>query len=389
MVPLVGQGNIRAGIMGFKAGPAPPPDLETMRAEVAKAMDNGAWGLSTGLIYPPGSYAGTEELVALAEPVGRRGGFYFPHIRGEGENLIPALEEAVQIGRRTGTKVRISHLKASWPGNWPKMDRALEILEQAREEGLSIMADAYPYTAGSTWLKSVLPQWAQEGRREEVLARLADPLARQRIRREMGRDGFVEGDNWSRVLITRSPGYPGCAGKYVFDLAQEDGLDPLDWIFEGLIRTGLAMTMVAFMISEENVRKVLRHPLVAVGSDSSTVPAQESLDGEYTHPRTFGAFPRILSRYVREEGLLSLEEGVRKMSGLAAESLGLTDRGLIKEGMWADLVVFDPKRIKDTAGYEDPFKYPEGIEAVFCNGIPTLLQGRHTRKRPGLILERN
>ena len=389
LAPLVGQGNIRAGIMGFRSGPASPQDLETMQAEVAKAMDTGAWGISTGLIYPPGSYAGTEELVALTEPVGQRGGFYFSHIRGEGADLIPALEEAVEIGRRTGAKVRISHLKASWPDNWPKMDRVFEILENARDEGLSIMADAYPYTAGSTWLKSVLPQWAQEGERAVVLARLADPRARQRIREEMGRGGLVEGDSWSRVMITRSQGYPGCAGRYVAELAQVEGLDPLEWIFDGLIKTGLGMTMVIFMISEENVRKALKHPLVAIGSDSSTVPAKESPGGEYTHPRTFGTFPRILGRYVREEGLLTLEEGVRKMTGLAAESLGLIDRGLIRENMWADLVVFDPLRIRDRATYEDPFNYPEGIEAVFCNGIPTLAKGRQTHNRPGRILERS
>ena len=310
LVPLVGQGTIRAGIMGFAAGQAPPLALEAMRGEVVKAMEGGAWGISTGLIYPPGSYAATEELIALTEPVGERGGFYFSHIRGEGESLIPALEEAVEIGRRTGAKVRISHLKASWPANWAKMDRALEIIEQAQGEGLSVMADAYPYTAGSTWLKSVLPQWAQEGCREEVVNRLADPAARKRICREMEGTGFIESGDWSRVLITRAPGRPQYNGRIVSEMAEEEGSDPLEWIFEALIQTGLETTMVVFMSSEENVRKVLCHPLVAVGSDLLHLPGPETAGREASPiPAPSGPSPGSWAAYVREEKVLRLGGG--------------------------------------------------------------------------------
>ncbi len=388
MVPLVGQGTVRAGIMGFRSGPASPRELERMREEVALALEGGAWGLSTGLIYPPGSYASTEEIAALTEPVGERGGFYFSHIRGEGETLLQALEEALEIGRRTGAKVRISHLKAAWPPNWDKMEEALGLLERAAGEGLSVMADAYPYTAGATWLKSVLPEWAQEGRREETFARLADPAQREKIRREMDGGGLVEGGDWSQVMITRAPGRPDYTARTVSELAREEGRDPLGWVFGALIECGLETTMVVFMSAEENVRKVLKHPLVAVGSDSSVLPGEMPPGGGSTHPRTFGTFPRILGRYVREEKLLGLEEAVHKMTGLAARSLGLTDRGLIRDGMRADLVVFDPDRIADRADYADPYNYPEGIEAVYCNGTPTLKGGRQTRNRPGMVLER-
>jgi N-acyl-D-amino-acid deacylase len=386
IVPLAGQGTIRAGVMGFASGRATPDQMAAMQAEAVKALEVGAIGISTGLVYPPGSYASTEELIELTRPVGQRRGFYFSHIRGEGQSLTEAVAEAIRIGRETGAAVQISHLKAGWPNNWEKQARALEMIEQARLEGLDVSADVYPYLAGSTSLKSGLPQWAQEGGKGVILERLTEPGTRHKIVEDMKKEGLFQDGAWDKILISHSTRRPDYAGRYVADMAAEAGKPPEEWVLDALVETELDPNMILFMISEANLKTALQNPAVMIGSDSSTIPTHGPLAEGVPHPRTFGTFPRVLARYVREEGVLSLEEAVHKMTGLSANKLRLSDRGLIKAGLKADLVVFDPKTIRDRATYEDPFHYPEGIFQVICNGIPVIADGQPTGARPGRVL---
>jgi N-acyl-D-amino-acid deacylase len=386
IVPLVGQGTLRAAVMGFASGPATSEQITAMQALAVKAMNEGAAGISTGLIYPPGSYASTEELIRLVAPAGERRGFYFSHIRGEGETLIEAVAEAIRIGRETGASVEISHLKASWPKNWSKQAKAIELIERAREEGLDVNADVYPYLAGSTGLKSVLPDWAHEGGKASILKRLKDPATRSKMVEDMKRQGIFRDGSWDKIRISRSPLRPNDAGRSVSELAAETGKGPEDWVFDALVETDLDMGMILFMISEDNLNEALKHPAVMIGSDSHILPTEGSLATGAPHPRTFGTFVRVIGHYAREKKVLTLEEAVHKMTGLTAGKLRLLDRGLVKVGLKADLVIFDPETIADRATFDDPFHYPTGISHVICNGREVIDRGRHTGARPGQIL---
>ena len=389
VIPLVGHGVIRAGVMGFDAREPTEAELAEMTRQVGLAMDAGALGMSTGLIYPPGSYSKTAELIAMTKPVGERGGFYFSHIRNEGPRLLESLEEALTIGRETGAKVHISHLKASWPDNWPKMKTVLEMIDQANAEGIKAAADMYPYTAGSTGLKSTLPDWAQEGGTAATLARLTDGPTRERMAADMACGGFCENGSWDRVMVSRAGGRPEYNGKFVAELAAEAGKSPEEWIFDALIDSRLDVGMIVFMIDEENVRLGLSHPKVVIGSDSSPLPFSGPLTEGCPHPRGFGTFVRVLGKYCRDEKLFNLEEGVNKMTGRTAALFGLTDRGLIKEGLVADLAVFNPETIADQAKYGDPFHAPIGVEYVVVAGVPAVAKGQYTGAKAGRVLRRS
>ena len=388
IAPLVGQGMIRAGVMGFSSGNADQGQMARMQADTIKALEEGALGLSTGLIYPPGSYAKTGELIELTRVVGERQGFYFSHIRGEAETLLEAVSEAIEIGRETGAAVQISHFKAMGKENWPKSRKALEMIDRARAEGLNVYADMYPYTAGSTGLAAFLPEWAQEGGKEQTLKRLDDPDQREKMKRDMKTGGFAKGIAWDLVLINGSAKKPEYQGHYVSELAEQSGKTGEDWAFDALLETGLQITMANFGMSEENRRQEMKHPAMTFGTDGFGIGLEGETARGLPHPRNFGAYPRILGRYVREEGVLTLEGAVHKMTGLAAHRLRLKDRGLIRPGLVADLVLFDPKTISDTATYENPFRFPTGITHVLVNGELVVAEGRHTGARPGRILRR-
>jgi N-acyl-D-amino-acid deacylase len=388
VVPLVGQGTIRSGVMGFRAGRASEEQMKGMQEEAGKAIQQGAWGLSTGLIYPPGSYASTDELKELMQVVAREGGFYFSHIRGESETLVEAVAEAIGIGRETGASVQISHFKAAGRQNWGKSKKALVLIDQACKEGLDVCTDMYPYTAGSTTLIAFLPEWAQEGGKGAVLGRLSDAALRIKMTEDMMKGGFAKGVEWDTVLITGSPMKPEYQGLFVSDLAARVGKTAHDWVFDALLETNLQIHMAVFAMSEDNRKQEIRHPLMTFCTDGMGFTAMGALRRSLTHPRSYGAFPRVLSHYVREEGILSLEEAVHKMSGLAAKRLNLKDRGLIKPGMAADLVVFDPVKVRDRATYENPHQYAEGILEVIVNGEPVIHEGSHTGSRPGRVLNR-
>ena len=388
IIPLVGQGVIRAGVMGFSDRRPTQAELGEMACQAALAMDAGAWGISTGLIYPPGVYSRTDELIEVTRPVGKRDGFYFSHIRDEGDQLLESIREALTIGREAGAKVQISHLKAAWPRNWSKMKTALETIDQARAQGLDVAADMYPYTAAHTDLKAALPNWAYEGGNSATLERLAHGPARERMARDMTAHGFCASATWDRVMISRARNRPEYAGKMVSDLAAQAGKSGEEWVFDALIETDLDAGMIEFMMDEDNVRLGLAHPLVIIGSDSSVLPDSGPLAQGSTHPRGFGTFARVLGKYCRDDKLFSLEEGVSKMTGRTARRFGLVDRGLVKPGLAADLVVFDPDTVIDQARYGDSFHYPTGVEHVIVAGIPAILDGQPTGARSGRVLRR-
>ena len=388
VVPLVGQGTVRSAVMGFSADPANDAQMARMQTEVARAMDEGAIGVSTGLIYPPGSYASTEELIAVTRPAGERNGFYFSHIRGEGDTLLEAVAEAIRIGRETGAAVQISHFKAAGRDNWGKSAQALELIDQARAEGLDVTADMYPYLAGSTSLTAALPEWAQEGGKEAILKRLANAEARQKMTADMQSTGFFRITEWDKVLISGSPKNRDYEGRYVADLAAEAGKSPHDWIFDALLETELAVSMITFMMSEENRRVEVRHPAMIIGTDSSGRATEGPLSKGVPHPRGYGTYPRVLGRYVREQGVISLEEATWKISGFPAQKLRWLDRGLVKKGYKADLVILDPDTVADRATYEAPHQYPVGIPHVIVNGKLVIHDNSHTQARPGSVLGR-
>lgn len=386
VVPLVGQGAVHSAVMGFSADPPTDEQMAQMQAQAVRAMEEGAVGLSTGLIYPPGSYASTEELIALTRPVGERDGFYFSHIRGEGDTLLEAIAEAIRIGRETGAAVQISHYKAAGRDNWDKAQRGLELIDEARAEGLDVTADMYPYLAGGTSLVAALPEWAQEGGNEAILDRLSDADTRARMEADMQSTGFFRIIEWDKVLIGSSPHHRAYEGRYVADLAEEAGKSPFDWVFDALAETELDVGMVLFMMSEENRHLELRHPTMMIGTDGAGMAKEGPLAKGTPHPRSFGTYPRILGRYVREQGVISLEEAIWKMSGYPAQKLRWADRGLIKKGYRADVAVLDPERVADRATYDQPHQFPAGMPHVIVNGELVVQEGAHTQARPGSVL---
>ena len=387
-VPLVGQGTVRSAVMAFSAAAADEAQTARMRTEITKAMDEGAIGVSTGLIYPPSSYARTEELISLTRPVGEREGFYFSHIRGEGETLLEAVGEAIRIGRETGAAVQIAHFKAARRQNWDRSAQALELIDQARAEGQDVTADMYPYLAGSTSLGALLPEWAQEGGKEPILRRLDDPGVRQEMESDMRSTGLLHADTWGQVLIASSPRNRSYEGHDVASLAAEATKSPYRWVLDALLETELQVSIVSFHSSEENRQAELQHPAMMIGTDGYALAAEGRLSTGVPHPRNYGTFPRVLRRYVREQRVLSLEEAIWKMSGFPAQKLRWTDRGLVRKGYQADLVVLDPDTVADRATYEAPHQYPVGISHVIVNGKPVLRVGVHTQARPGKILGR-
>jgi N-acyl-D-aspartate/D-glutamate deacylase len=388
VVPLVGQGMIRAAVLGYRADAPTRDETEQMQRRVREAMEVGAHGLSTGLIYPPGSFTGTEELIDMVRPVAEYGGLYFSHIRGEGETLLEAIAEAIEIGRQAGVAVQVSHFKASGRQNWHKVPAALELVDRARAEGQDVSADMYPYTGGATYLAALLPKWALEGGTPGLLRRLDLPEERTRIvnAMEAGKDGGVGTIEWDKILISGSA-ERAYVGHAVSELAAQEEMDPLLWTLDALRATSGKVTMVMLSMSEDNVRMQLPHPAMMFCTDGLGVSTAGPMAMGIMHPRFCGTYPRIFGRYVRE-GVLSLEAASWKASGLQAQKLGLADRGLIREGYKADLVLFDPDTIQDRATYAKPLKYPVGIDAVLVNGEVLVEGGRRTRARPGRVLRR-
>ena len=388
---FVGHGALRIAAMGFEARPAGPDDLRAMERRLGEAMDAGAFGFSTGLVYPPSAYSETDELIALARFMVGRGGLYFSHIRGESAMLLDSIAEAVRIGEAGGVGVQISHVKASGRENWPKIDAALRLIEQARARGVDVAGDVYPYNAGSTKMDNLMPAWAHEGGMARLLERLADPAARRRIVAEC----LVDGERWRNVsqggtgfdqIFIASCKRRELEGLNLAQLAQQTGREPAEAMLDLLLEQRCTVGMVSFSQSIENVAKVLAHPALMVGSDSIPLFAGEGDRPGKPHPRTYGTFPRVLGEYARERKLFSLETAVHKMTGMPAARLGLRDRGVLREGAFADLTVFDAATVRDESTYADPHRYPTGIPYVVVNGVVTVDGGRMRAAGSGRVL---
>ena len=380
LLPLTGQGNIRAAVMGYRAGKPSPSERRRMRALLEEELESGSGGLSTGLVYPPGVYSDFSELLELARAVELRGGIYATHMRSESARVREAVAEALRLAEESGVSLQISHLKAGGRDNWGKLSECLEEIESARAAGLNVSCDRYPYLASATGLDILLPEWAWEGGDEEELKRIAAPDTRRRIKNEMSRP------EWDAVVISRVslPAHRDWEGKTVREAAR--GREEAEFVLKLLQAEKLRVEALFFSLSAANLEKIYTRPYCMVGSDSSARADYGPLKEGKPHPRAFGTFPRFWHDF-SGPGRLSREEAVRRMTGLPAEKLGLKDRGVIKAGAAADLVVFDPDRLQDRATYQDPRRYPDGIDYVIVNGEIVVDSGRHTGRLPGMVLK--
>ena len=403
LLSYIGTGTVRELVIGDEDKKATAKDIEEMQKIVAAAMDQGVFGVSSGLIYPPNAYATVAELGEVSKAA--QGGLYASHVRYDGGKLREGIEEAIAIGERAGIPVHVFHIKVTGQKNFGRMKEVIEIVEAARQRGIRVTADQYPYVASSTSLTATIPPWAQDGGTDRLIARLKDPKERARIRREMENTNpswesrYQSAGTWQNVqlaAIGRTRGGTSDAvspnrkyeGKRVAEAAKQAGKDPFDFVFDLLIEERGSVGCVYFIIDETDLALAMQQPWVAVGSDGSALAIDGPLRAGVPHPRNFGTFPRVLGRYVRDLKVIPLEEAVRKMTSLPASILGLTDRGAIKPGQWADLVIFDPATVADKATFEDPFQYPVGIDTVIVNGTVVLDEGKHTNARPGKVLRR-
>ncbi len=381
---------VRRAIIGMDNRPPTPDELTRMEAMVDQAMRDGAFGLSSALIYVPGSFAKTEELIALARVAAKHKGIYITHIRGESFNLFNALDEAITIGREAGLPVVIFHLKVAAKAYWGRMKEAVAKLEQASTPGSRVSATMYPYAAGGTGLAATLPLWVQEGGREKMIERLKDPATRARARTEIE----TKMDGWENLLMAAT--FEGIqvasvprdfdasiVGKRLSEIAAERKADPWEVYFSLLIDSGGRIGALYHMMSEDDVATGLRSPLVTIGTDSSALRTEGILARGAPHPRAYGTFPRVLGKYVREDKLMSLQEAVARMTSVPAAQVGLRDRGAIAQNHYADLVVFNPATVKDLATYDKPHQYPVGIDYVVVNGVVVLDPKGLSGARPG------
>ncbi len=351
-------------------------------------MDAGALGVSSGLVYPPACFAPAEELVALAAAAGRRGGILTTHIRSEGDGLIEALQEVITAAEEAGTPLEISHLKTYGEPNWGKLDQVFDLIQSARRRGVDVTADRYPYTAANTGLQSVLPSWALEGDKSAQTARLKEAGVRSRLRAEIGQGAYAR--DWGQIMISEvtRPEHREYVGLRVDAAATRAGQDPLEFVLDLLYAEENRVEAIYFAMHEENLHAILRKPYVMIGSDSGCRAHYGPLAGGRPHPRTFGSFARVLGPCVRDEKLFDLSVAIRKMTSDPCRRVGLRDRGELRPGYKADVVLFEPDKIRDRATYEDPMRYPDGISTVFVNGAVTVEDGRHTGARAGEIVRR-
>ena len=387
---LVGHGTIRKSIVGYDNRTASENEIEKMKQFLAEAMADGAFGMSTGLIYPPGCYTDTDELVKLTQTVSDHHGIYVSHIRDEGAKVLEAGEEAIHIGRQAKAPIHWSHVKAAGSQVWGKSKEILALIEQARSEGIDVSGDVYPYEATSTGLSMFLPKWVHEGGRTKLIERLKDPAIRARLAEEITARRKTRG-NWDKIIIASvSKDHNRLfEGMSVDAISAKLTKDPVDVVIDLLADDDGEVGMVSFAMSDEDIQAFLKHPQIMVGSDGNSLSPHGVLGNGKPHPRHYGTFPRILGHYVREKQVLPLELAIKKMTSLPAWRLGLHDRGFLAPGMKADIVIFDPDKVADQATYADPHQYPTGIPYVMVNGVMTIHEGSHTLEKAGQILRRN
>jgi N-acyl-D-amino-acid deacylase len=386
---FVGAGGVRELVLGRENRAPTPDELKRMEAAVAQAMEEGALGLSTSLLYVPSNYATTEEIIALAKVARRYGGSYITHQRDEGTSINDSLDEVFRIAREADIPAEIYHLKTAGPKAWGMMPAVLKRIEDARAQGLDISADVYPWTASSNSLHATLPFWARAGSREEMIARLQDPANRQRVRVELEAeypDLLTTGAARILVADTLDPSLTRYEGKNLEEISKAEGKHPVDALMDIVIADKGNTSKISFSMNEDDMRAALKHPLVSMCTDSGASATDGIFSTERNHPRGWGSAARILGRYVREEKLLSLEEAVRKMTSLPASRMRLVDRGQVRPGFFADLVAFDPDTIIDRSTYVNPWQYSAGIPYVAVNGQLVVDNGKITEARPGRIL---
>ena len=390
------EAQARVAVLGQSANAPNPEELRRMKALMETAMKAGVMGMTTALIYPPSSYATTDELIEMAKVVGQYGGTYASHIRGEGKELVQSIEEAIVIGERGGLPVEIFHLKAAYQPGWGTLMRETGAkIEQARGRGVDVAADIYLYTAGGTGIEAVIPSWAFESGNQKLLERLKDPAIRARLKKEIttGSPGWwniVEAaGSWDNIVLANAQNKDNARfqGKNITQIAKEWNKEPADAAFDLVLQGSGRVTAIYHMMSERDIVTALKFPWTSIGSDAGASLSTGKTDATgLSHPRGYGNFPRLIARYVREQKVLTLEEAIRKMTSWPATRYRLASRGIIKEGCWADVVIFDFDKIQDLATYDQPLLSPVGIDFVLVNGQIVIEQGKHTGARPGHVL---
>lgn len=391
---FIGAATVREYVIGLEDKPPTPAQLDQMRELVRREMEAGALGITTALIYPPAFFAKTDELIELCKVAAKYEGKYTAHMRSEGAQLVEAVQETIRISREAGLPAEIYHLKASGEANWPKMDQVIKMIEDARRQGVKITADMYTYTAGGTGLDASLPPWVFDGGREAAYKRLQDPATRQKIAEAVRTPSndwenlYLLAGSPDRLLLAsfRNDSLKPLIGKTLADVAKMRGKDPIETIMDLLLEDRSRVGTIYFMMSEDNIRKQIRQPWVSFGSDAASIATEGVFLKSAAHPRAYGNFARLLGKYVREEKVISLTEAVRRLTSLPAGNLGLKHRGLLQPGMFADVVIFDPKTIADRATFENPHRYSVGVRDVFVNGQQVLKNGEHTGAKPGRAL---
>jgi N-acyl-D-amino-acid deacylase len=391
---FIGAPTIREYVIGLEDKPPTPAQLDQMRELVRREMEAGALGITTALIYPPAFFAKTDELIELCKVAAKYKGKYTAHMRSEGAQLIEAVQETIRISREAGLPAEIYHLKASGEANWPKMDQVIKMIEDARHQGVKITVDMYTYPAGGTGLDASLPPWVFDGGRDAAYKRLQDPATRQKIA-DAVRTPTNEWENLyllsgspDRILLAsfRNDKLKPLTGKTLAEVAKMRGKDPIETIMDLLLEDRSRIGTIYFLMSEDNIKKQIRQPWVSFGSDAASIAAEGVFLKSSAHPRTYGNFARLLGKYVRDEKVISLTEAVRRLTSLPATNLGLNHRGLLRPGMFADVVIFDPQTIGDRATFENPHQYSVGVRDVFVNGVQVLKDGEHTGAKPGKAL---
>ena len=390
---FVGAETVRTHVLGEGDEDPTPAQLAAMRALVVQAMEGGALGVGSSLIYAPGSYADTDELVGLATEAGRCGGIYISHMRSEGNRLLEAIDELIEISRRSGAPAEIYHLKAAGKTNWHKLDAAIARIDAARKDGLRITADMYSYTAGSTGLDAAMPTWVQAGGREAWIKRLKDPAIRREVITEMRSDSPVfenlyrhAGPEGTLLVGFRNPKLKPLTGKTLAQVAAERKVSPEDAAIDLVIEDGSRVQVVYFLMSEENAKRQTALPWMSFGSDAGAQAPEGVFMSSSTHPRAYGNVARVLGKYVREEKALTLQDAVRKLTSLPAANLGLRERGALKAGYFADVVIFDPATVADKATYEQPKQFAVGVNWVLINGGVALKNGEPTGLKTGRVV---
>ncbi len=388
LASYVGAARVREYVIGFENREPTAPEMDQMRQLVREAMQQGALGVSTALEYTPAMYAKTPELIELAKASAEFGGIYVTHIRNEQEKIVEAVLEAADIGRAAKIPVEIWHLKTAEKPNWGRMSEIVRIIQQHRNQGIDMTADVYPYIAFGNSLSAPLPGWIQEGGTVKLLERLKDPMMRKRARKELEASGKSRGMDFHSMMISyvSSPALKQWEGRQLTEIASAWKKDPIETMFDFIIADSARTSRVGFAMTEEDLRMAMGQPWVSFCSDASARALDGPLFEGRPHPRAYGSFPRILALYVRESKILSLEDAIRKMTSLPAQRVGIKDRGILKQGLYADLVMFDPEAVTDKATFENPHQYSEGMSLVVVNGKPVWENGKFTGNLPGRIL---